>query len=323
MNEYFRPRDLKSFDKEYKIPEQTIENFVGTFKPIAQTEASLDIQYITAIGQDVPTWWVWLDGHATNPFNDWLVWAAKEENIPLVHSLSVGAPEGEIGSDIISRMNMEMMALGARGVSILFASGDSGYVVEQKYGASSPYVTAVGGVYMGEIFKEPLQVDPISTGGFSSMNENPIQDYQKDAVEKYLKTSGKRPLHFNSSRRCVPDISAFDSDFWIITGGSDTPVGGTSAAAPVVAGMISLINNVLLINGHSPLGFLNPFLYQNEDAFLDITKGDNGGFAAVEGYDPASGLGTFSESTFTVLVQRALAAKQEALESRQRHSQQN
>ena len=58
VNEYFRPRDLKSFDKEYKIPEQTIENFVGTFKPIAQTEASLDIQYITAIGQDVPTWWV-------------------------------------------------------------------------------------------------------------------------------------------------------------------------------------------------------------------------------------------------------------------------
>ena len=35
---------------------------------------------------------------------------------------------------------------------------------------------------MGEIFKEPLQVDPISTGGFSSMPENPIQDYQKDAV---------------------------------------------------------------------------------------------------------------------------------------------
>ena len=35
---------------------------------------------------------------------------------------------------------------------------------------------------MGEIFEEPLQVDPISTGGFSSMDENSIQDYQKDAV---------------------------------------------------------------------------------------------------------------------------------------------
>ena len=59
------------------------------------------------------------------------------------------------------------------------------YVVEQKYGAASPYVTAVGGVYMGSVFKEPLQVDPISTGGFSSMNENPIQDYQKDAVSTF------------------------------------------------------------------------------------------------------------------------------------------
>ena len=63
-----------------------------------------------------------------------------------------------------------------------FEVGFLRYVPEQKFGAASPYVTAVGGVYMGEIFEEPLQVDPISTGGFSSLSENAIQDYQKDAV---------------------------------------------------------------------------------------------------------------------------------------------
>lgn len=71
-------------------------------------------------------------------------------------------------------------------------------------------------------------------------------------------------------------------------------IGGTSAATPVVAGMFSLINSVLLEKGLSPLGFLNPFLYKNADAFLDITKGNNNGYDATLGYDPASGLGTFS-----------------------------
>ena len=47
------------------------------------------------------------------------------------------------------------MALGARGVSILFASGDSGYQVQQKYPASSPYVTSVGGSTLGAIFRQP------------------------------------------------------------------------------------------------------------------------------------------------------------------------
>ena len=44
-----------------------------------------------------------------------------------VHSLSVGAPEGAVGDAIIGRMNTEMAALTARGVTIVFASGDSGY----------------------------------------------------------------------------------------------------------------------------------------------------------------------------------------------------
>ena len=43
----------------------------------------------------------------------------------------------------------------------------------------------------------------------------------------YLKTKGDRPSHLNSSRRCVPDLSAFDAGFWIVTGGSDTPIAGT------------------------------------------------------------------------------------------------
>lgn len=52
-----------------------------------------------------------------------------------------------------------MAELGARGVSILFASGESGYVPNLKYGASSPFVTAIGGVFNGDLGYDPLEAD--------------------------------------------------------------------------------------------------------------------------------------------------------------------
>merc|ERR1712173_483252 len=103
-------------------------------------------------------------------------------------------------------------------------------------------------------------------------------------------------------RRCCPDVAVYDAGYYIVQDGSDSVVGGTSTAAPVLAGMISLINDALLNVGKRPLGFLNYFLYKNQDAFLDITEGDNGGYAATVGYDPASGLGTFGTDTFVRLL---------------------
>merc|ERR1712050_520636 len=124
-----------------------------------------------------------------------------------------------------------------------------------------------------------------------------------------------------ASRRCVPDVSLFDADIQIVDGGQNSVCGGTSAAAPQLAGMLSLINDELLNKGHTPLGFVNPLFYRNADAFLDITKGNNKGFAAVEGYDPASGLGTFGQTTLQQLTAAALAAKYSAATKRSARSQ--
>ena len=57
--------------------------------------------------------------------------------------------------------------------------------------------------------------------------------------------------------------------------GHVSPVGGTSASTPVFAGLISLINEARLQAGKKQMGFLNPWIYQNADAFTDVTKGDN------------------------------------------------
>ena len=72
---------------------------------------------------------------------------------------------------------------------------------------------------------------------------------------------------------------------------------GTSASSPTFAGVIALINDARVAAGKSPMGFLNPFIYANPQAFNDITSGNNPGcgtpgFYASEGWDPITGNGT-------------------------------
>eukprot|EP00933_Yihiella_yeosuensis_P082529 TRINITY_DN96440_c0_g1_i1.p1 TRINITY_DN96440_c0_g1~~TRINITY_DN96440_c0_g1_i1.p1 ORF type:complete len:506 (+),score=139.43 TRINITY_DN96440_c0_g1_i1:67-1584(+) len=311
VNQGFKKSDLANFQSTFGQPHQEVIQEIGQNDGEAGDECSLDLEYIMTTGRGVPTTWVYLDGSAANPFANWLVWSAKtpDKHMPKVHSLSVGAGESDVGDVIIKRMNTEMAALTARGVTIVFASGDSGYGAEMKYGAASPYVLSVGGVFNGDIGEQKLQADSITTGGFAASKLNKAGKWQAAAINHYLtKTTGDRPSNIDATQRAVPDVSAYDADFQIIQDGGQNPIGGTSAATPVVAGMLASINDALVAEGHSTLGFVNPFVYANEDAFLDITLGDNNGIAAVKGYDPVSGLGTFSPTTFKSLKAAAIKA---------------
>lgn len=76
-------------------------------------------------------------------------------------------------------------------------------------------------------------------------------------------------------------------------------VAGTSASTPVVAGIFGQLNNVRLAAGKSPLGWLNPLIYANSQCFQDVNDGSTNycykgydGFAALDGWDPATGFGT-------------------------------
>lgn len=86
---------------------------------------------------------------------------------------------------------------------------------------------------------------------------------------------------------------------------------GTSASAPVFAGMVALLNAQRLQAGKPPLGFLNPWLYQTRqahaDAFFDVTVGTNSdsdkyGFTAAAGWDPVTGVGTPNFARLLTLV---------------------
>src|SRR5208282_914737 len=93
--------------------------------------------------------------------------------------------------------------------------------------------------------------------------------------------------------RGVPDVSG-DADpntgYQIRVDGQDTVIGGTSAVAPLWAGLVAVANQQL----GTQVGFLQPVIYAAKaaSAFNDITQGNNGGFSAGPGWDACTGLGS-------------------------------
>lgn len=133
-------------------------------------------------------------------------------------------------------------------------------------------------------------------------------DWQDDAVDSYfqkvLNTDKAPPKGYNPYGRGYPDVSALASNYEVAVGGKLVGVSGTSASAPVVAGMISLINSARLAVGKSSVGWINPVLYSNYNSFTrDVKDGGNfcvasnsvccrQGFHAATGWDPVTGLGS-------------------------------
>ena len=193
------------------------------------------------------------------------------------------------------------MQLGARGTSILFASGDGGVSGSQSarctnfvptFPSGCPFMTSVGATT-----GVPETSASFSSGGFSNIFTQP--SYQASAVSAYLSTLGStNEGKFNIGGRAFPDISAQGENVEIVNGGETGLVAGTSCSSPIFASVISLLNDRLVAAGKPVLGFLNPFLYTTgASALNDITTGSNpgcntNGFPATEGWDPVTGLGT-------------------------------
>jgi len=264
----------------------------------------------------------WYDSDFSAPFEDWIQQVAATSNPPLVHSISYGGPEAMMDASILNTFNTEAMKLGVQGVSIFVSSGDDGVAGNTARGddsncgyspsfpATSPYITAVGATQGGpvdgseEVACSGNTGGTITTGGgFSGHYAQP--DWQTSAVETFLSRDAAASGY--ASGRAYPDVAMAGFNYPTVIGGGTYLVSGTSASAPVVAGMVTVVNARLLEQGKPPVGFMNPTIYANGGAaFSDIVTGDNKcsaggpsgatccseGFNAVEGWDAATGWGS-------------------------------
>lgn len=333
--------DLSEFFRKYVTSAQSgddqVYKYVGNRKESGEgVEALLDIQYIMGVGEGIKSeFWEWKNNDFCHDLNGWSTEILAESDAPFVHSVSYGwqGKLSQLGCKDVDRSTVEdnFAKLAARGISLLIASGDSGSggssILKNSrlcpsWPASSPWVTSVGATRFVDqvVGNAQMATDQFgSGGGFSDdFAESPNAEYQKDVVQKFLSTAPTATLppvsKYNATGRATPDVSALGEGYQVIVEGRANSVGGTSASTPAFAGMIGLINDARVQAGKKPLGFLNPFLYQNADAFTDITKGNNRigrggeklkyGWDCIPGWDPATGLGT---PVFSKLLKAAMA----------------
>jgi kumamolisin len=226
-------------------------------------------------------------------------------NAPSVISISWGGPESSWTTQAMQAMDQAFQTATTLGITICCAAGDNGSsdgVDDQKahadFPGSSPNVLSCGGTTLNSanskvtdevVWNETTNNNGATGGGISDAFDLPAWQAKANV-----------PNSINADKRVgrgLPDISGNadpQTGYQIYVDGKSISVGGTSAVAPLWAGLIALFNQKL----GKPVGFLNPFLYQNyqslqqEKALHDITTGDNGHYKAAPGWDACTGLGT-------------------------------
>ncbi|KAF8266385.1 subtilisin-like protein [Lactarius quietus] len=322
-NELPSPSDLKRFMTEYRADAISATYTVvpvnggkyDTNPSCPGSEASVDIQYCNVMAYPTPQYfystggllqWSALDGLPTqkDPYLVWLNYLLELRHIPPTITISYANPESMFPPEYATEICDLFAQLGVRGISVVVSSGDKGVgdgdcldasgnvQFAPMFPPSCPYVTSVGGT-----MDYPEKAMPLSGGGFSRYF--PREEYQDAAVTTYLKYLGiKYTGFYNPYGRGIPDISSSGHQLAIVVDGLFYAVTGTSASTPVVAGIVSLLNDYLISTGRHPLGFLNLWLYGRGHAGLnDITSGNNPGcrtegFNAIAGWDPVTGLGS-------------------------------
>lgn len=236
-------------------------------------------------------------------------------NRPSIISISWGGPEAAWAPQTMAAFDATFQAAAAMGITVCVASGDSGATDGESDGAdhadfpaSSPHVLACGGTSLrtarGMIASETTWNDTAQGGGSSGGGISgtfPLPSWQEGLSAE--KAGEKESL----SMRGVPDVCG-NADpatgYAVRIDGADTIIGGTSAVAPLWAGLLARINAAR----RQPIGFVNPLLYAAPSALRDVTQGDNGDYAATPGWDACTGLGSPNGAALMTLLGPAPAA---------------
>jgi kumamolisin len=306
----FKQSNIASYDSQYGLasPAPTVVGVDGGTTTLgnAEVEVELDIEVVQALAPaatikvfEAPN----SDRGVIDAYN-----AMATSNTTASNSTSWGLCEANSTASTIASESQIFAQMAAQGQSLYAASGDSGAYDCGTSGqlgvdnpADDPNVTGTGGTRLNltasNAYSSEVPWDTNATegggGGVSTKFARPSYQAGVPGLPSACATM-----------RCVPDISA-DADpatgYSIFTQGGWTSVGGTSAAAPLWAGLTAVYNQDATAAGKPKLGFANPTLYnlakttQTFAPFHDITTGHTStatNWPATAGYDLATGIGT-------------------------------
>ncbi len=334
--------DITSFRSKFNLPAIDLQRILvqGSTNPGVvsgdQEESDLDIEWSSAVARNASILFVYSDD----------VWKsamyAVDQNLAPVLSMSYGGCESY---DLVDLPTFQAVAqqANAQGITWFAASGDAGatdcedpnatiaqngFAVDSP--ASIPEVTGMGGTEFNEGGSSYWNAAN-NANSASALSYIPERVWNDTALDGALSAGGGGSSIFfpqpswqtgpgvpNDGARHVPDLSLSSSadhdGYYVYTGGSASYFGGTSVAAPTMAGIITLLNQYLVSTGaqsQAGVGNINPTLYRLAQSttgiFHDVTVGDNGSpcasgtpncvngtavRAAGPGYDQASGLGS-------------------------------
>jgi kumamolisin len=233
-------------------------------------------------------------------------------NRPSVISISWGGPESSWTQQSITALDQACQSAAALGITITVAAGDNGSsdgatdgANHVDFPASSPHVLACGGTKLvasgtsisSEVVWNETAANEGATGGGVS-DFFPMPTWQANSNVPAPTQSG--------GGRGVPDVAG-DADpstgYTVRVDGQTMVIGGTSAVAPLWAGLIALNNAQNKVSA----GFIQPTIYaaKGKSAFHDITSGNNGAFSAGPGWDACTGLGSPIGSALVALLASA------------------
>jgi kumamolisin len=321
----FNPSDLQSYFTSLNLPTPQVislstdggTNLAGS-DPNADGEVTLDIEVAGAIAPAAKIA-VYFAPNTSQGFVDALAQAIHDgENSPSVVSISWGGPEDFQPQQLLDGLDQSLQDAATLGVTVCCAAGDNGSAdmpandpnnpwdgaPHVDFPASSPFALACGGTSLqgsgSTISSERVWNDGVQGGAGGGGVSN---RFQRPAYQNAFNIPASPK---GNNGRGVPDVSG-DADpatgYQIFLAGKPGVVGGTSAVAPLWAGLVARVNQRLAAIGSKPAGFFNPLIYNSsvisEGAFHDIVVGNNditgtlnGLYPAGQGWDAATGLGS-------------------------------
>jgi kumamolisin len=266
--------------------------------PDSDGEVALDVQ-VAGAGAPQAVIAVYFATNTDQGFVDAISQAAHDTaNAPSVMSISWGSAESGWTQQAVSAMNAAFQDAVDLGVSVFAASGDGLATDGQSDGkahvdfpASSEWVVGCGGTRLGA---EARAAETVwnsegggTGGGISDLFAAPA--YQASVT---LPPDANGGSH---KGRGVPDVAGDadpDTGYRVVVDGKAQVIGGTSAVAPLWAGLFALVNAA----AGKPVGQPHATLYAHPEAFNDVTHGNNEsggvGYKAAKGWDACTGLGT-------------------------------